>query len=66
MIRKRLGDALVDSGLITAEQLTEALGKQKELGKRLGKVLEEIGMCTDEQIARALAEQLVIDRKSVV
>jgi len=60
MIRKRLGDALVDSGLITAEQLTEALGKQKELGKRLGKVLEEIGMCTDEQIARALAEQLVI------
>ncbi|MBU1108894.1 MAG: Flp pilus assembly complex ATPase component TadA [Candidatus Riflebacteria bacterium] len=60
MIRKRLGDALVDSGLITAEQLTEALGKQKELGKRLGKVLEDIGMCTDEQIARALADQLVI------
>ncbi|OGK12747.1 MAG: hypothetical protein A2W80_18270 [Candidatus Riflebacteria bacterium GWC2_50_8] len=60
MIRKRLGDALIDSGLITAEQLSEALGRQKEMGKRLGKVLEEIGMCTDEQIARALAEQLVI------
>ena len=58
MIRKRLGDALVDSGLITMDQLKDALGKQKELGKRLGQVLLDLGFCTDEQIARCLAEQL--------
>ncbi len=60
MIRKRIGDALVDSGLITNEQLGEALRRQKELGKRLGKVLVELGMCTDEQIAACLASQLGI------
>ncbi|HQG27281.1 MAG TPA: type II secretion system protein GspE, partial [Candidatus Ozemobacteraceae bacterium] len=61
MIRKRLGDALVDAGLVTAEQLSEALVKQKELGKRLGKVLAEMKLCTDEQIAKALAGQLGIN-----
>ncbi|NLI76322.1 MAG: Flp pilus assembly complex ATPase component TadA [Candidatus Riflebacteria bacterium] len=60
MIRKRLGDALVDSGLINQEQLKEALGKQKEMGKRLGKVLTELKFCTDESIAQALAGQLGI------
>ena len=58
MIRKRLGDALIDSGLISKEQLGQALSKQKELGKRLGKVLTELKFCTDEQIAQALAGQL--------
>lgn len=61
MIRKRLGDALVDAGLVTAEQLGQALVKQKELGKRLGKVLAEMKLCTDEQIAKALAGQLGIN-----
>ncbi len=61
MIRKRLGDALVDAGLVTAEQLGQALAKQKELGKRLGKVLAELKICTDEQIAKALAGQLGIN-----
>ncbi len=60
MIRKRLGDALVDSGLINQEQLKEALAKQKEMGKRLGKVLTELKFCTDESIAQALAGQLGI------
>ncbi|MBI3039140.1 Flp pilus assembly complex ATPase component TadA [bacterium] len=60
MIRKRLGDALIDSGLITKEQLSTALGKQKELGKRLGKVLIELGMCAEEQIVHCLASQMGI------
>ncbi|MDD2997970.1 MAG: type II secretion system protein GspE, partial [Candidatus Riflebacteria bacterium] len=60
MIRKRLGDALVDSGLINADQLKQALAAQKELGKRLGKVLVELNFSTDEQISQALAGQLGI------
>lgn len=60
MIRKRIGDALVDAGLITSEQLSLALSKQKELRMRLGKVLVELKMCTDEQVAQCLAGQLGI------
>jgi type IV pilus assembly protein PilB len=60
MIRKRIGDALIDAGLISKDQLSQALSKQKELGMRLGKVLVELKMCTDEQVAQALAGQLGI------
>ncbi len=58
--RKRLGDTLVEAGLISAEQLREALGKQKVMGVRLGRVLIEMGLTTDESIARTLARQMGI------
>lgn len=58
--RKRLGDILVEAGLITSEQLQEALGKQKVLGKRLGKVLVETGMTNEDSIATTLARQMNI------
>ena len=38
MKRIRLGDALVDKGLITQEQLQEALTKGKLSGKRVGSI----------------------------
>ena len=58
--RKRLGDILVDAGLITSEQLQEALSKQKTMGKRLGKVLVETGFATEDSIANTLASQMNI------
>lgn len=58
--RKRLGDTLVEAGLITAEQLKEALAKQKTLGKRLGKVLVEMNLATEESIGKTLARQMNI------
>ena len=58
--RKRLGDILVEAGLISSEQLQEALSKQKVLGKRLGKVLVESGMATEDSIANTLASQMNI------
>ena len=58
--RKRLGDILVDAGLITADQLQDALSKQKTLGKRLGKVLVESGLATEDSIANTLARQMNI------
>ncbi|MFZ4773723.1 MAG: GspE/PulE family protein [Terrimicrobiaceae bacterium] len=60
MKRKRLGDALVDMGLITQEQIVVALKKQKEVGKRLGKIVVELGMCSEDQIVAVLSEQLDI------
>ncbi|MDD2998844.1 MAG: ATPase, T2SS/T4P/T4SS family [Candidatus Riflebacteria bacterium] len=58
--RKRLGDILVEAGLIDGEQLQEALSKQKTLGKRLGRVLVETGMTNEDSIATTLAAQMNI------
>ncbi len=58
--RKRLGDTLVEAGLITADQLKEALARQKAVGLRLGRVLVELGMANEESIARTLARQMNI------
>lgn len=58
MKRIKLGDALVEKGLITAEQLQEALTKGKLAGKRLGTILTDMGLVTEKEIVRVLSEQL--------
>ncbi|RME32744.1 MAG: MSHA biogenesis protein MshE [Gammaproteobacteria bacterium] len=56
--RIRLGDLLVEHGVITQAQLEEALAAQKKSGKKLGRVLIDQGILTEEQLARFLSEQL--------
>ncbi len=59
--RSRLGDVLVDVGVITAAELEEALTAQRAVGggrRRLGQVLVGLGLATERQIAEALAQQL--------
>ncbi len=56
--RKRLGDLLIEAGLLSAEQLSKALAVQKKTGERLGKVLINIGYTTEERIIEALEFQL--------
>ncbi|MCI1965666.1 MAG: Flp pilus assembly complex ATPase component TadA [Oscillospiraceae bacterium] len=58
--RYRLGDILVNQGVITTKQLDKALAAQKKEHKRLGDCLVESGMTTDENIAQALHLQLGI------
>ena len=52
--KKRLGDLLVDAGVITQDQLMQALQIQKteKKGYRLGVVLIDLGM-TDEKRKRS-------------
>jgi len=57
----RLGDLLVQQGLITAEQLKHALDEQKRTGRKLGRVLVESSYATEEGISKALARQLGAD-----
>jgi len=59
-MRKRLGDYLVETGLIDAETLQKALEIQKTKNKRLGEILIDMGAADDEAIAEALAKQLKI------
>src|SRR5690554_4063663 len=56
----RLGDLLVDRGLITQEELGDALSKQRELNLRLGETLVEFGYVTEDDIAITLSDQLNI------
>jgi len=59
-LRKRLGDLLIEVGLITQEQLDKALSAQQRMGKRLGKVLVELGFISEQSMIEALEFQLGI------
>lgn len=56
----RLGDLLVEKGLITDEQLQFALGEQKKLGRKLGGTLIELGMIDESSLLNLLSGQLNI------
>ncbi|UGB29688.1 GspE/PulE family protein [Metabacillus sp. B2-18] len=62
--RKRLGDLLLDSGLITEEQLQSALA-EKQKGQRLGDALLERGFITELQLIEVLEFQLGIPHVSL-
>jgi MSHA biogenesis protein MshE len=53
----RIGDLLIEKGVITKEQLVEALKRQKESGQKLGKVLVDMGAITSEQAMEHLGQQ---------
>ena len=56
--RIRLGDLLIQEGLLTSEQLGFALDEQKRTGRKLGRIIVDGGHVTEEDIAKALARQL--------
>lgn len=63
----RMGDLLVNSGVISEEQLQKALDMKGS--RKLGEVLVDEGMASEEAIARALSSQLgydTIDLQNVV
>jgi type IV pilus assembly protein PilB len=59
--RRRLGDVLVESGLLSAEQLQKALAEQRRADaprRRLGQVVSDLNFATERQVAEALAKLL--------
>ena len=54
----RLGDVLVNSGVITEQDLEKGLARQKGTGRKLGEVLVDEGLVSEDNIARALSSQL--------
>lgn len=50
--RKRLGDQLVDAGLITEEQLSKALEEQKNTKTKLGETIMAMGFVSDADFAK--------------
>ncbi|RKS72470.1 type IV pilus assembly protein PilB [Motilibacter peucedani] len=71
--RKRIGDVLVEAGVLTQADLERALGAQKTDAsgerKRLGEIITELGFASERQVAQALADVLglqVVDLGAVV
>jgi type IV pilus assembly protein PilB len=58
--RKRLGEILIDSRLITQEQLDQSLNRAMRTRNRIGQVLVEMGFITEAAIYSALGGQLGI------
>ncbi|MCE5285378.1 MAG: Flp pilus assembly complex ATPase component TadA [Pelosinus sp.] len=58
--RKRLGDLLIEAGILTQEKLDKALGIQKKTGERLGKILLNLGYVSENDMIEALELQLGI------
>jgi type IV pilus assembly protein PilB len=54
---ERLGDLLVREGLITSEQLQQALEQQRATGMRLGYTLVKLGLIQEIEITKMLARQ---------
>jgi type IV pilus assembly protein PilB len=59
MALRRIGQILVDLGMIVEDQLELLLDEQKRRpGELFGKVAESLGFINDDQLAQALAEQM--------
>lgn len=58
--KKRIGDMLLEAGIITQEQLEDALEKNKTAHKKIGEMLVDLGYATEEAIGKGLATQLNI------
>lgn len=57
MSTKRLGEKLVEAGLVSAEAVEQALAQQKITGHRLGDCLVDLGLIQESALLRFLASE---------
>ena len=56
--RVRIGEALLDDGAITQEQLVRALSDQKTSGRMLGELLVEQNVISGSTLVKTLAKRI--------
>ena len=61
-VKKRLGEMLVEEGLVSDERLKQALVDQKKAGLKLGQFLTRQGIVNEQQIIDLLSRQLKISK----
>jgi hypothetical protein len=59
--RKRLGELLIESGVIDEFQLKAALGHQRQWGGKIGQTLVDLKLVTEPAVVSALARRLECD-----
>lgn len=57
-LKKRLGEILIEDGVLTQSNLTEALEQQKKGGGLIGQLLIKLGYISEEDLVAAVARQL--------
>ena len=57
LVRKKLGEILVEEGLLRDEQVQEALKRQRATGEFFGEALVALAYCTEMDIARTMVRQ---------
>lgn len=57
VISKKLGELLIEKGLINKEQLEHALEVQREKGGLIGQIIVGLGYTSEEEIAQAITAQ---------
>ncbi len=62
IVKKRLGEMLVESKLISEEQLKQVLIDHKKAGLKLGQFISRHGMLNENQIVDVLSRQLKIEK----
>ena len=55
---RRIGDVLLEKGVLTPDQLRIALTEQKERGGQLGRIIVQLGFTTESTLRDALSETL--------
>ena len=65
-VKKKLGEILVEGGLITEKQLQSALPQQKKSKLKLGQFFVEQGLLTETQIVRVVSSQLNMEQYSAI
>jgi MSHA biogenesis protein MshE len=58
--KPRIGDLLVESRLLSEQQLQTALEEQKKTGRKLGRILIDSGFVDEDQVLDVLSKQLKI------
>jgi type IV pilus assembly protein PilB len=62
---RRLGDILIDMGVVSPLELDEALQRQRLTGDMLGRVLVGMELCEEQEVVEALGVQLGMERVDV-
>ena len=60
VMAKKLGEVLIESGLIDDLQLEAALSRQKTWGRKLGHCLIELGFVNEDELAEAISKYIRI------
>ncbi len=65
MVKKKIGDLLVEKALITKPQLDECLRDQAISGRRIGEILVDRGYITELQLIETISERLSVPKVSL-
>jgi type IV pilus assembly protein PilB len=65
-VAKKLGELLIQEGIIDEEQLNRALEEQRTSGERVGAVLIKLGLITEDSLVDFIARQFHVPAVNVV